>query len=163
MSVLLARIAVYCFAGTILLAGGWYWGYSTRPSCTSEIITQDRIVEVKGEERIVYRDRTVIVTKIVHPDGTTEETTTNTDIEKDTTTTETKTDTEHTTIPVPSEKDKWILTAKYRVLPGNPFTPDWRDRVEGAVARRLGDSPFSVEVGVRPAAHEWTAGVRLDF
>jgi hypothetical protein len=61
-------------AGLIALAavflGGFYVGRGQK-----EIEIQEKIVEVKGETTTVYRDRIVTVTKVVKPDGTTEETT----------------------------------------------------------------------------------------
>lgn len=57
-----------------VFSGGYFLGRGQK---------EIQIVERKGDEKIVYKDRTIIVTKTVYPDGRTEERTEERDISQD--------------------------------------------------------------------------------
>lgn len=110
--------------------GGFYLGRGQK-----EIQIQEKIVTTEGESHIEYRDRIVTVTKIVRPDGTTEETTK----------TEEKEGTEEKKTKV-AEKDKsrtekslasnYSLGAMYRLKYGD-LTRSALNSVEVTGGRRL--------------------------
>ncbi len=57
-------------AAVVLFGAGFYAGKGQ-----TQVEIQEKVVYRDSETRVEYRDRTVTVTKIVRPDGTTEETT----------------------------------------------------------------------------------------
>lgn len=140
---------------SLLLIGSFVAGM--RLGSTTTIVEK----EVKGETVTVYKDRVITVTKIVRPDGTTEEITKTEEKDKTKKKKETKTD------PVVVAKSK----PKYSV--GYTLRPKWprgdNDLLPGpaishgvSVGYNLLD-PLWLKFGAIPSDNIYTLGIEIHF
>lgn len=121
---------------TAVAAGtGYYYGRGNK-----QVEVREKIVTVKGETITQYKDRIVTVTRVVRPDGTTEETTRTEDKQgsSEQRTTEKKKDTDTATTSIARS---YSLGLKYRT--------------------RLSDIPDIQQAGRDRNNYEMTAGYRL--
>ncbi len=138
----------YTLIGLLILlvgatAGGYYLGRG-----------QVQIVEKVGKTITVERVRTVVVTKTVHPDGTTTETTSTTDKETE----KEKTKKDSTSTPLLSD---YSVGAKYWAGRGRELD-NYYENVEITAGRRLlGD--VWLEAGIIPLQLQGSIGLSLKF
>lgn len=128
------RIALLTILGLVLaFAGGLYIG--------SGRVTKE-VVEVKGEERTVFKDRIVTVVKETRPDGTVKETTKTEDREgsSESRSTQTASKTE-------VGKADWKVGAIYHHTYGSREQLSYMADVQATLSRRI-LGPVFVDVGV---------------
>jgi hypothetical protein len=138
----------YTLIGLLLLlggtaAGGYYLGRGQR-----EVIVKE------GKTITVERVRTVVVTKTVHPDGTTTETTSTTDKETE----KEKTKKDSTSTPMLSD---YSVGVKYWMGQGRSPT-NYYGNVEVTAGRRLVGDVW-LEAGVIPLQLQGSIGFSVRF
>lgn len=147
------------------LLGGSYWlGYRQREVVTIE---KEKRVEVTGETKTIWKDRIVVVEKIIQPDGTVKETTTTTEKTKEQEKKSDKVSEEKQDKPVLPPLSRYSLALHYRprleVLTAGK--PAWQDFSSTAGIRIL-DLPVWGEVGLQPAIGSHgaiTLGLRVEL
>ena len=137
----------------VLFLAGIAVGYSQR-----EVRTEVRTVELKGEERVIIKDRIVKVTE--KPDGTKTTVTT----VKDRTKNVKQKVTQEAETKSQASKKKTRLSISYHTFPGRMGDP-LLERSFAAVGYRLWDSPFWIEGGFTrlEGKHGLTAGIRVEW
>lgn len=134
-------------------ATGYYLG-------SGNVRVEKQVVTEKGETKVVIRDHIVTVTKVVHPDGTTTETTKTEDKDKTSEEHHSSTDTSVVTTPVlPNYSLGVSYGVRYSELLGDVTRPT-PEQVQLQFGRRfLG--PVWGEVGA--GMKQVTLGVRVEF
>jgi hypothetical protein len=152
MSIIYKIIIVLGLAIGIFL-GGYYTGKGDK-----EVQTQEKVVYKEGEQKIVYQDRIVTVTKVVHPDGTTEETTKTEDKNQttDTRTAEGQTDKKQDTKVALSN---YSIGTRYWASFQSPLETSYGNIEINAGRRIIGD--VWADIGVKKDAA--SVGIRIQF
>lgn len=141
------RIALLAVLGLVLaFAGGLYVG--------SGRVTKE-VVEVKGEEKTVFKDRIVTVVKETRPDGTVKETTKTEDREG-------STQSKSTQVASKTEayNPDWKVGAIYHYQYGSRDQLSYMADVQATVSRRI-LGPVFVDVGVGVKAVSLGASVEF--
>jgi hypothetical protein len=145
-------------AAVLLIVGAFILGAKLGSTHTTETVTK----EVKGETVTVFKDRVITVTKIVRPDGTTEETTKTEEKDKTKTKKETKKDS-GTVVVYKIPKYSLGYVARVRLLPEEDNIlprPTISHGVTGGY--HIGYNVW-LKAGAIPSDKIYTLGVELQF
>lgn len=127
--------------------GGFYVGRGQK-----QVEIQEKVVTIKGETLTVYKDRIVTVTRIVRPDGTTEETTR---------TEEKEGKTEEKIAEKKKEKESVTTSTSSQYSLGLKYWASFDDKFNVDKARDT--NKYEVTAGYRVMGDVWLeAGYRLD-
>lgn len=153
-------MTVKILIGTIILLAAFIGGYITGQR-EEQVVYRTKIKEVVGETQTVWRDRIIVVTKTVKPDGTVVEKTTTAEKNKQQEKKYEQVAATHgkETTASTGEIDQYSLAASWALSRYHP--PTRQDYQVTGGLRLIG--PAWIEAGYRQATGEFLLGMRLEF